>query len=106
MHGLKLNITTVNPKKTWIGFALTDMTVFNATLAFAATAWNANMAMSSSWLIRAGYHHKGVAMHLVNGHLTQSPHSASDAVVCAVATLVNVEVCIRGTMFEYLHRYT
>jgi predicted secreted Zn-dependent protease len=87
----------VNPKNTWIGFALTDLIVFHVTLAFAAAAWNANIARPSPWLVRAGYHHKGVAMQLVNERINYSPHAASDEVLCAVATLVNVEVCTRGT---------
>lgn len=91
---MKLNITTVNPKKTWIGFALTDSTVFHVTLAFAATAWNANIAIFTPWLFREAYYHKGVAMHLVNEQLNYLPHAPSDEVLCAVATLVNVEVCI------------
>ena len=94
MQGLKLNITTVNPNKTWIGFALTGSTVFHVTLAFAATAWNANIAISTPWLIRAAYHHKGVAMHMVNEQINYLPHAPSDEVLGAVATLVNVEVCI------------
>lgn len=96
MHGLKLNITTSNPNKTWIEFALTHMTVFHVTLAFAAATWNASIAMPFLWLTRAGYYHKGVAIHLVNEQLNYSPTAASDEVICAVASLVNVEVCTRG----------
>lgn len=95
MQGLKLNIATVNPKKTWIGFALSDLAVFHVTLAFAAIAWDANIARSSPWLIQASYHHKGVAMHLVKEQINYSTHAASDEILCAVATLVNVEVCIQ-----------
>ncbi|CAI7618872.1 unnamed protein product [Penicillium pancosmium] len=53
----------LNPNKTWIGFALTDSMVFHVTLAFAATAWNANIAKSTRWLFLEAYYHKGVAMH-------------------------------------------
>lgn len=97
MHELKLNISTVNPKKTWIRYALTDRTVYNATLTFAATVWNVHMAMSSPWLLRAGYHHKGLTIHLVCEKMNHLPHIASDEVICAVAILVNVEVCVRET---------
>lgn len=91
---MKLNIATVNPNKTWIGFALTDSMVFHVTLAFAATAWNANIAKSTRWLFLEAYYHKGVAMHKVNEQINYLPHAPSDEVLCAVATLVNVEVRI------------
>ena len=94
LYGLKLNITTVNPKNTWIGFALTDRTLFHTTLAFAATAWNVNIDSPMLWLTDASYHHKGLAMQTINERLNNHLDLDSDAVTGAVATLVNIEVCI------------
>lgn len=86
-----LNVSTVDVQRPWFNFALDNNLVMHTTLALAAAYWTSCTPVPDALIQREGFLQKGAAMEGIKEALTGKTE-ISNAIVGAVANLVNVEV--------------
>ncbi|KAK0716149.1 hypothetical protein B0H67DRAFT_666774 [Lasiosphaeris hirsuta] len=82
-----LNLSTVDARRPWFGYAMQSAAVMHATLALSAGFWAASMATPDPALEREGFRQQGEAMAMVRTHL--GTQSVTNTVLATMACLGN-----------------
>jgi hypothetical protein len=80
----------VNPKKKWLGYAISDSALLHVTLLHSALHMSFLKGISPAADV---FFHSGMAIRLINERLNDRSQKATDFTICAIACLANFEVC-------------
>jgi hypothetical protein len=89
MH-FSLNITTVDPRRTWFAYAVSDPLIMHTTLALSGTEWLSTKSGISHEVQEEVMRQKVQAIKTTRTYLHRQ--EANDATIAGIATLANIAV--------------